>query len=265
MTVSYLEQGQGEPLVLIHGVGMCAEAWYPQIEALSQDYHVIAVDMPGHGNSEGFITEASLKDYVDWAASFIKTLAVARVNVIGHSMGALISAGLAIDYPELVSSIGVFSGVFNRTEQAKQAVLTRAKEIASGTARLDAPLDRWFDDSQQHQTVKAKIKCWLDHVNVDGYAKAYAAFAQGDRTYSARWGEIQCPVLVLTGEQDLNSSPAMAYEMGKAAKNATVVVLKNEKHMVNLTAPEQVTNEMSKFLENNKEVTTQWSQIKLSS
>lgn len=265
MKVSYLEQGQGELVLLIHGVGMCAEAWYPQIEALSQDYHMIAVDMPGHGDSEGFCTTVSLKDYVDWAASVIKALAIERVNVIGHSMGALISAGLAIDYPQLVASIGVFSGVFNRTQQAKEAVLSRAKEIASGTAKLDAPLARWFDDSNPHQAVKVKVKYWLDHVNVEGYAKAYTAFAEGDRTYSSRWDEIQCPVLVLTGEQDLNSSPAMAYEMGKATHHAKVVVLKNEKHMVNLTAPEQVTHEMRKFLENNKEVTTQWSQIKLSS
>ncbi|MGF6478327.1 alpha/beta fold hydrolase [Paraburkholderia sp. JPY419] len=48
----YLEQGSGEPLVLIHGVGMQALAWYPQIEGLSSGLRVISVDMPGHGRSD---------------------------------------------------------------------------------------------------------------------------------------------------------------------------------------------------------------------
>ncbi|MEX3788603.1 alpha/beta fold hydrolase [Paraburkholderia sp. BR14374] len=44
----YLEQGSGEPLVLVHGVGMQALTWYPQIEGLSSEFRAISVDMPGH-------------------------------------------------------------------------------------------------------------------------------------------------------------------------------------------------------------------------
>lgn len=54
----YLDQGAGEPLVLIHGVGMQASAWYPQIDDLSRDFRVISVDMPGHGRSDPLDTGA---------------------------------------------------------------------------------------------------------------------------------------------------------------------------------------------------------------
>lgn len=54
MRVSYPEVGEGTPLVLIHGVGMNAASWYPQIETLRRDFRVIAVDMPGHGESDAF-------------------------------------------------------------------------------------------------------------------------------------------------------------------------------------------------------------------
>ena len=49
--IAYLETGEGEPLLLIHGVGLNAEAWGPQIDALSDTHRVIALDMPGHGGS----------------------------------------------------------------------------------------------------------------------------------------------------------------------------------------------------------------------
>ncbi len=64
MRVSYLEAGEGTPLVLIHGVGMNAESWFLQIEALSAHFGVIAVDMPGHGESEAFNRPVRLPDYV---------------------------------------------------------------------------------------------------------------------------------------------------------------------------------------------------------
>ncbi|WP_312858733.1 alpha/beta fold hydrolase [Rhizobium sp. G21] len=51
---AYAVAGAGDPLVLIHGVGMRLEAWTPQIEALSKRFEVIAVDLPGHGESRPF-------------------------------------------------------------------------------------------------------------------------------------------------------------------------------------------------------------------
>ncbi len=70
----YFEQGEGEPLVLIHGVGMQAAAWYPQIEYFSKHYHVISVDMPGHGQSTKLPAEAKLQDFVEWTIEFITAL-----------------------------------------------------------------------------------------------------------------------------------------------------------------------------------------------
>lgn len=127
--VSYLEEGDGPPLVLIHGVGMNADTWFLQTEQLSRYFRVIAVDMPGHGQSTGFSHPATLKDYVEWLASFLQARKEQRFAIAGHSMGALITAGIAIDYPQLVSHAVVISGVYKRDEAARKAVLQRAKEL----------------------------------------------------------------------------------------------------------------------------------------
>ncbi|AGB81615.1 putative hydrolase or acyltransferase of alpha/beta superfamily [Serratia sp. FGI94] len=248
LQASYLEAGEGEPLLLIHGVGMNADAWQPQLDALQAHFHVIAVDMPGHGGSDGFAHTPTLQDYVAWTAAFLRTLPQPRFAVAGHSMGALIAAGLAIDHPQLVSRAMVMSGVYRRSEQARAAVLQRAGELARGDAQLDSPLARWFSDTQEEAALRRRVSGWLNQVSRDGYAKAYQAFAAGDAVYAGRWGEMRCPVLVLTGELDANSSPAMARQMAHAAPQGQAVIVNNAKHMVNLTDAARVNQEMLAFL-----------------
>ena len=245
-TASAIEVGSGEPLLLIHGVGMNAHAWEPQIADLSQGFRVIAVDMPGHGQSAPLPRGAALKDYVAWAARVIEALALGTVNVAGHSMGALIATGLAVDYPELVRRVAVLNGVHRRTPAARAAVEARASEIAAGEFDTEAPLNRWFgpDDA----AVRAQVSNWLRAVNPAGYAAAYGAFARGDDVYADQWDRVTCPALVLTGDGDANSTVEMTCLMAAAAPRGRAVVIKGHRHMVNLTAPEQVTRAMQDWL-----------------
>ena len=134
-TVRVLEAGAGEPLLLIHGVGLRAEAWGPQMRL---EAHVFAVDLPGHGDSTPLPAGARLPDYVAWAAQVIEALGVGPMNVAGHSMGSLIAGGLAIERPDLVKRVALLNGVHRRTPEARAAVLARADQIAMGTRGMGA-------------------------------------------------------------------------------------------------------------------------------
>jgi (E)-2-((N-methylformamido)methylene)succinate hydrolase len=245
----FLEQGTGEPLVLIHGVGMQASAWYPQIDALSQDFRVIAVDMPGHGQSSPLDAHATLPHFVQWAIEFIEALDAGPVNLAGHSMGSLIAAGVAVTRPDRVRRVAVLNGVYRRTHEARQAVLDRAAELRSGTIDIDTPLRRWFNDEEAQRMAAQRVESWLRAVDLEGYATAYTAFARGDETYADGWRDIACPALILTGADDPNSTPAMAEQMAQAAHNGRAVVIDSERHMVNLTAPEAVNRALREWLQ----------------
>ncbi|OLL27392.1 alpha/beta hydrolase [Burkholderia sp. SRS-W-2-2016] len=245
----YLEQGRGEPLVLIHGVGMQAQAWYPQIEALAGEFRVISVDMPGHGQSEPLETGAGLPQFVEWAASFIEALDVGPVNLAGHSMGSLIAAGVAVTRPDLVKRVAVLNGVYRRTMQARNAVLQRAAELRSGNIDVATPLQRWFNAEESQQVAAQRVESWLKSVNLAGYATAYTAFANGDDVYADGWPGIGCPALVLTGSDDPNSTPQMARQMAQAAQRGHAVVIEDERHMVNLTAPNEVNRALRAWLQ----------------
>ena len=246
-TLTWIEAGSGEPLLLLHGVGMCAEAWGPQIEALSQTHRVIALNMPGHGSSP--LPEGSLlPDYIAWAARAIDSLGLAKVSVAGHSMGALIALGLAVELPTKIARVALLNAVYRRDPAARAAVVARANSIAGGDFDLDTPLNRWFDPGDP---ARALVSGWLSQVDRKGYAMAYRAFALGDATHADGLATLQCPALFLTADGDPNSTPAMARQMAEIAPDARVLVIPGHRHMVSLTAPQAVSAALKDWLQRN--------------
>ncbi|MDP9836274.1 pimeloyl-ACP methyl ester carboxylesterase [Neorhizobium huautlense] len=246
---AYVDRGQGgETLVLIHGVGMRVEAWGPQIERLSKDHRVIAVDLPGHGFSAPLDARPELPNFVAWFARLVDDLGLEAVNVAGHSMGALIAAGFAVTEPSKLRRVALLNGVYKRTPAAREAVEARADEIFSGAFDREAPLERWFSPEEADDAAYRLVHDLLQQVDPGGYAAAYRAFATGDAVYSDSWPQVKAPALFLTGDGDKNSTAEMAEDMAKAAPQGRAVVIRGHRHMVNLTAPEEVSEALADWL-----------------
>ncbi len=240
LKLSYQSHGTGEPVVLLHGVGMQSAAWAPQIAALQGAYRVIALDLPGHGGSDALPKASTLQDFVDWCRDAHETLDVGPINLVGHSMGALIAGGYAASFPQAVRRVALLNGVYRRDVVARDAVTQRASEICNGNIDTETPLARWFGPTPEDQRVKRQVGAWLNNVDPEGYGTAYAAFAHGDATYADQFQQITCPFLALTGSDDPNSTPEMASAMCEQVQNGDAVVIAGHRHMVNLTAPDQV-------------------------
>ena len=96
--IAYWRDGTGPALILIHGVGLRAEAWAALAPQLANRFTLYAVDMPGHGASPLGSVRA-LPDYVDRLHAFAKALGE-PVSIVGHSMGAMIALELAARDPD---------------------------------------------------------------------------------------------------------------------------------------------------------------------
>lgn len=245
---AYHEVGSGEPLILIHGVGMRLEAWVPQISAFARTHRVIAVDMPGHGESSKLPAASPLAAFVDWFGGFLDELALDGANVAGHSMGALIAGGSAATFGHRIKRVAYLNGVFRRDPDAKAAVLARAAAIPLTGVDKEGPLLRWFGDDRQSAVARDLTRNWLNLVDPQGYATAYAAFAGGDETYADRWPDVYAPALFLTGSDDPNSTPQMAEQMASITPKGWARIVEGHRHMVNLTAPEIVNGLLSEWL-----------------
>ena len=144
----FIRAGSGAPVLLIHGVGMSAAIWEPQIKLMKDRFELIAIDMLGHGASPLPPQDAGLSDFADQAIRLFDHLGLDRVAVIGHSMGALVAQEIALRAPSRVSSIVCLNAVFRRPPELAQAVRDRAaalggrgdpSSIAATTVLLPVP------------------------------------------------------------------------------------------------------------------------------
>lgn len=248
LTVGVVEAGQGPLILLLHGVGLRAEVWEPQIQALQASHRVVAVDLPGHGDSDPLSILPGLPDYVAWAAQVVTALGPGPVAVAGHSLGALIALGLTVERPDLVTRTALLCPVFRRSPEARAAVLARAEEISAGRGGIDGPLSRWFGDETSR--LRTRVAGWLRSVPQAGYAAAYRAFSEGDSVYADRIADIRCPLLVLTADGDANSSAAMTRQLASVAPDGRAVIIEGHRHMVPLTAPKAVNAALQDWLAN---------------
>jgi pimeloyl-ACP methyl ester carboxylesterase len=246
---AYAEFGAGEPLVLIHGVGMRLEAWEPQIAVFAKTHRVIAVDMPGHGESAKLPDGSTLEDFVAWFGGFLDEMKIDAANIAGHSMGALIAGGAAATLGERIKRVAYLNGVYKRDPEAKAAVMARAASIGSTGVDREGPLKRWFGDDASSIHARELTRAWLGMVDPQGYAVAYSAFAGGDETYAENWRKVRCPALFLTGSHDPNSTPDMARQMASITPNGWARIVGGHRHMVNLTAPGEVNALLTEWLE----------------
>jgi pimeloyl-ACP methyl ester carboxylesterase len=95
MEMNHVRRGSGEPLLLIHGLGGSWRTWTPILDKLADERAVIAVDLPGHGETPALSGEASVDTLADAVASFLDANDLAGVDAVGNSMGARLVLELA--------------------------------------------------------------------------------------------------------------------------------------------------------------------------
>lgn len=239
-----IRAGQNGPLVvLIHGVGLRAEAWLAQIDALERHHRVIAVDMPGHGDSDALRGVPELAEYSDAIATLLNEPAI----VIGHSMGAMIALDLATRHADKLRGLVAMNAVFERSPQAARAVQARADELDPSRAPDPSrPLSRWFGEAES--AAKTACRDWLSTGNPAGYKAAYRVFAHHDGPSRSALRKMPLPALFLTAQNDPNSTPDMSRAMATLAPNGRAQFVAGAAHMLPMTHPAQVNTALRGFL-----------------
>ena len=244
--LSAIQSGSGPNVLLLHGVGLRAEAWGAQLDGLAAKARLTAPDMPGHGESPHRRFYAELSDYSDDAFDVLGNLN-GPVVVMGHSMGAMIALNLAARVPDSVCGVVAMNAVFERSGEAAQAVQARAAELDGQTpADPTGTISRWFGDTQSPERVACRA--WLTAMDPAAYKQAYTAFADSSFPRRKDLRKIQCPALFLTGSLEPNSTPNMSRAMADATPNGRAQTIEGAAHMMPMTHAKQVNSVLSNFL-----------------
>lgn len=219
--IAYSEGGKGEPIVLVHGFGASSDNWNRMAGRLTKKYHVIALDMPGWGQSTRIdSTSYAYPQQVERLHQFLGALGLKRFHLIGHSMGGFISSAYAARYPEEVITLGLIAPHGVAEPQPGELALSVAAGdnwlVARNVAEFDRLLNKVF--AKRPYMPKSVLKVFAAYA-IRGSAKSARIFAEmqnNDPTLEERLPLVQAPTLIIWGDQDrvLNVSGAEVFRQG---------------------------------------------------
>jgi len=245
VTIAYDVFGspEGEAVILVCGMGQPAVAWQlGMVPALvDAGYQVVTFDSRGVAPSSAPPAPYTIDQMVDDTLGLIDHLDLARVCVIGYSMGGWIAETLAFRHPDRVRA-AVFIGSCNVGTSWEKLITTVERDLA----RLDPELPKWFgavetmrylpnSELQKDSTVDA----WLGMIgdtepwpNPGHLGQLEAALEWSlDVSRAQRWPQMALPCLILAFEHDIDSPPARAREAAAMLPNAVVVEIPGASHL----------------------------------
>ena len=251
--------GNGPPLILLHGVGLDRAMWAAQVDAFLPRFQVITYDLLGHGQSPPARSSTTFDDYVDQLVRVVSDIAGDRATILGFSFGGLIAQGYAAAFPGSVQKLVLMSTVCDRTPDQRRAVLDRlALARDEGlAATFAAAVERWFSINYrrgQPAVIAGLQKRFLAN-DKDSFLTAYRIFATADGALAGRLGQIACPTLVLTGELDTGSTPEMARRIADAIPRAEYSIIPAGRHMMAVELAPAVNEAIAAFAIESREYT----------
>jgi pimeloyl-ACP methyl ester carboxylesterase len=251
LDISYERAGNGPPVALVHGfVGDARSTWGSQIEALADEFTVIAWDAPGAGESadppEGF----GMDDYADCFAAFLQALWIQCAHVVGLSFGGALGLATCHRHRDLVSSLTLVNGYAGWLGSlgAEEADRRLARSLHASGLQPDefvaALAPSMFSQSAKGELVDR----FLDSVGAfrpGGFqAMARASFEDQSHVLS----EIDVPTLLLYADHDVRAPVAVGEAMHAVVEGSELVVLTGPGHASPVEAPDSVTRELRRFL-----------------
>ncbi|MEO8623512.1 MAG: alpha/beta hydrolase [bacterium] len=249
LNVFYERHGEGEPVLLIHGLGSSTEDWEPQVDALSNYFTVIAYDVRGHGRTAKPRGTYSVPQFAEDAARLVEHVGLGPMHVMGLSMGGMIAFQLAADRPDLVRSVIIVNSgpeMILRSWKEKFAIFQRRVIVrVMGMSKMGEVLSTRLLPAPEHAALRETFVERWGRNDPGAYLRALSALVGW--SVMAKLPAITCPVLVVAADQDYTP---VAWKRDYTAKmpHASLVVIPNARHMMPVETPEPFHNAIIPFL-----------------
>lgn len=233
-------------LLMLHALGTAGAVWDEQAAALAGSFRVVRPDFRGHGLTDLSPGRCTVEDLAMDALAVLDTLGTARAHVAGISLGGLVAQSLAAQAPDRVASLALCDTALSIPPPQtwhERAATVRAQGM---DAVVDATLARWVTDGFRNQPGAAGLRTMVLRTPPEGYAACCEAIAAADLTESTR--RLRLPALVLVGEQDPSTTPAIARALHEAIAGSSLAVLPGAAHIPTVERPQAVTEALRGFL-----------------
>lgn len=248
------------PILFLHGFTGAGEDFAPVMAALSPTRRAMAPDLPGHGDTDAplRVAQYELSQTVADLAQIVRTFTPGTVDCVGYSFGGRLALALVVQHPCLVRRCVLESASPGlEDEEARRARREADERLATAILKdgVKAFVDRWeqlplfaTQAGLPAATAQGQRMTRLRQ-RPDGLAGSLRGAGTGAQpSFWNRLGEVQTPVLLITGDQDPKFT-AIAASMARGLPNARHVVVRGVGHNVHLEQPASYENLVRSFLE----------------
>ena len=246
-------EGEGPWLTMSHSLACNLSMWDPQMQVLTKHYKVLRFDTRGHGASSAPAGAYTLEQMADDVHGLFAELGIKRTHWVGLSMGGMIGETYALKYPGVFQSMVLADTTSRRPPNAAEMWGDRIRTAREQgmEALVDSTLERWFTAPYRkaHPDVMARIGDDIRNTPVAGFAGCCEAIAKID--VLDRLKEIDCPALVMVGDQDHGTPPEMARQIHANLRGSDLLIIPDAAHLSNVEQSEVFNRALTEFLARN--------------
>jgi len=236
--------------VFVHGAALDRTCWQLQSRYFAfRGFSVLAVDLPGHGRSEGPLP-AGIEEYADWMAELIEVAGYRQAHLVGHSMGALITLETAARHPERAKSLTLCGGA--AAIPVHPGLLAAAENGEDVAYRLMAS---WGHSRRSHLGGHPTPGLWMMGGSIRLWERTPPGVLASDLVAcdSYRGGreaarQVECPTLLISGSQDIMTPSRSANPLRSGIKNLAEVTIEGAGHIMIVEQPDRVIDALDDFL-----------------
>ncbi len=249
VAISYTDEGQGEPLLFLHGLGVCRADWRPQIEYFSKQFRTIAPDFRGHGESAAPDTDYSIPIHAADVIALMDSLEIDSAHVIGLSMGGMVAFQLAADSPHRLRTMTIVNSgpaLPNDTFAAKKMLWTRLLliRLLGMKAYGRKVAESMFPGEGREQLIDLFAAQIASNPKKVYLRNLKSLFGWG---VLSQLSSITTPTLMLTGDRDY-SPVEIKQVIVDAMQNAKLIVVENSGHGTPIEKPNETNQAIEEFI-----------------
>jgi 3-oxoadipate enol-lactonase len=248
---NYTIEGEGPWLTMSHSLACNLSMWDEQAKLLAGKFKVLRYDTRGHGRSGAPPGPYTLEQLADDAKALFDALGIRCTHWIGLSMGGMIGQTFAIKYPGVFQSMVLAdtSGQYPATAAPMWADRVKTVREKGMEGVREGTLGRWFTEPYRNanKAVIDRIGQGILNTPVEGFAGCCDAISKVDVLNGLK--AVECPTLVIVGEQDQGTPPEMARQIQAHIRGSELVVIPSAAHISNIEQPEAFNKAVLSFLE----------------
>lgn len=229
--------GEGIPVIFCHGSGGGHQHWLYQLKGLKNSLRPLAVDLPGHGRSEGSAAN-NIAVYRDWLNRFSKALGLSSFFLGGHSMGGAIALSYALEYPDDISGL-ILVGSGGRLRVLPTVLKSLRNNI------LPADLIDYLYAPETPGELLERGKAELEATAISVLYADYSACDKFDLLEDLH--RISQPTLIICGTEDRLTPIKYSRYLEEKLPRGQVKIIEGAGHMAMLEKPEEVNQAVIDF------------------